>query len=311
MRPEILAIGREKIDAYLAAEPRLRQYRMYFDDILRAAPHTLTPAEEKVLARMSALGDTGGTVQSVFRSADMPFPEMTLASGEKVRLDAAGYAKHRASPNKADRDAAFKAFWTRYNEFTRTLAATLNAHVRRTSPTRTCASSDVARRGAVRLQHPAQRLHATARRRAREPADAASLPEAAPEDHGPAAARLRGPLCADRAAGEPRIHAGAGDGADARLVRAARQGIRRDAAQGLRRRAGWTSCRTPARAPARTAPWCTACTRTSCSTSTVPGTTSRRWRTSRGTRCTRTCRTRTSPMRRRAIRRSWPRWPRR
>ena len=129
MRPEILAIGREKIDAYLAAEPQLRQYRMYFDDILRAAPHTLSPAEEKVFARMGALGATGSTVQSVFRSADMPFPEITLSNGEKVRLDAAGYEKYRASPNKADRDAAFKAFWTRYNEFTRTYAATLNAAV--------------------------------------------------------------------------------------------------------------------------------------------------------------------------------------
>jgi len=129
MRPEILAIGREQIDAYLAAEPRLRQYGMYFDNILRAAPHTLSPAEEKVLARMGALGATGSTVQSVFRSADMPFPEITLANGEKVRLDASGYEKYRASPNKADRDAAFKAFWTRYNEFTRTFAATLNATV--------------------------------------------------------------------------------------------------------------------------------------------------------------------------------------
>ena len=129
MRPEILAIGREQIDAYLAAEPRLRQYGMYFDNILRAAPHTLSPAEEKVLARMGVLGTTGGTVQSVFRSADMPFPEITLANGEKARLDASGYEKYRASPNKADRDAAFKAFWTRYNEFTRTFAATLNATV--------------------------------------------------------------------------------------------------------------------------------------------------------------------------------------
>jgi oligoendopeptidase F len=129
MRPELLALGREKLDAYLAAEPRLRQYGMYFDDILRAAPHTLSPAEEKVYARMSALGQAGGAVQSVFRSADLPFPDITLASGEKVRLDAAGYEKYRRSPVKADRDAAFVAFWDRYGEFTRTFATTLNATV--------------------------------------------------------------------------------------------------------------------------------------------------------------------------------------
>ncbi len=78
MRPEILALGREKIDANLAAEPKLGQYRMFFDDILRAAPHTLTPAEEKIYARMAVLGEAGGTLQSVFRSADLPFPEVTL-----------------------------------------------------------------------------------------------------------------------------------------------------------------------------------------------------------------------------------------
>ena len=129
MRPEILALGREKIDSYLVAEPSLGQYRMFFDDILRAAPHTLTPAEEKVFARMAALGEAGGTLQSVFRSADLPFPEVTFSTGEKVRLDAAAYSKWRASPHKADRDLAFKAFWTSYGQYTRTFATTLNAHV--------------------------------------------------------------------------------------------------------------------------------------------------------------------------------------
>jgi oligoendopeptidase F len=129
MRPELLAVGRDKIDRFVAAEPRLAQYRMFFDDILRAAPHTLSPAEEKLVARAGALAQTAGTVHSVFTGADLPYPEVTLSTGEKVRLDAAAYSLHRASPVKADRDAVFKAFWGRYGEFTRTLAATLNAHV--------------------------------------------------------------------------------------------------------------------------------------------------------------------------------------
>jgi oligoendopeptidase F len=47
---------------------------MFFDDILRAAPHTLSAEEEKVYARMSELADTGGTVHSVFTDAELPFP---------------------------------------------------------------------------------------------------------------------------------------------------------------------------------------------------------------------------------------------
>ena len=130
MRPEILAVGRPTIERFLAEEPRLAQYRMYLDDILRAAPHTLSPAEEKIVARAGAMAQTGRTVHSVFSNADLPFPEVTLSTGEKVRLDAAAYTKYRASPVKADRDAVFAAFWGRYGEFTRTLATTLDAHVR-------------------------------------------------------------------------------------------------------------------------------------------------------------------------------------
>lgn len=129
MRPELIAVGRERIDAYVAAEPKLAQYRMFFDDVLRATPHTLGPDEEKVVARMSVLGEAGGTVQSVLRGADLPFPEVTFSDGQKVRLDASAYEKYRASSNKADRDLAFKAFWESYDAFKRTFAATLNAHV--------------------------------------------------------------------------------------------------------------------------------------------------------------------------------------
>lgn len=129
MRPEILSVGRARIDGFFAAEPRLAQYRMFFDDILRGAPHTLSPAEEKIVARAGSLAQTGGTVHSVFTSAELPFPQITLSTGEKVRLDAAAYTRYRASPVKADRDAVFAAFWGRYGEFTGTLATTLNAHV--------------------------------------------------------------------------------------------------------------------------------------------------------------------------------------
>jgi oligoendopeptidase F len=130
MRPEILAVGRPTIERFLAAEPRLGQYRMFLDDILRAAPHTLSPAEEKIVAQAGAMAPTGQQVHNVFTNADLPFPEVTLSTGEKVRLDASAYTKYRASPVKADRDAVFAAFWDRYGDYTRTLATTLDAHVR-------------------------------------------------------------------------------------------------------------------------------------------------------------------------------------
>ncbi|HSQ69382.1 MAG TPA: oligoendopeptidase F [Steroidobacteraceae bacterium] len=129
MRPEILALGRPAVERLLQSEPALAPYRMFFDDILRAAPHTLSAAEEQIVARAGIMAQGPGAVHSIFTNAELPFPEVTLSTGEKVRLDAAAYTKYRGSPVQADRELVFKAFWGRYGEFTRTLATSLNAHV--------------------------------------------------------------------------------------------------------------------------------------------------------------------------------------
>jgi oligoendopeptidase F len=129
LQPEILAIGKGRIGEFVAEQPKLGQYRMFFDNILRAAPHTLSPAEEKIVAQSGLMAGSGDTVYSVFTSAELPFPEVRFSTGEKVRLDGAAFAKYRASTVKADRDLAFQAFFGSYDDFTSTLATTLNAQI--------------------------------------------------------------------------------------------------------------------------------------------------------------------------------------
>ncbi len=129
-RPELLALGQPKVKALVAAEPKLSVYQAVFDDILRNAPHTLSSGEEKLVAQAGDIQDSGQAVHSVFTDADLPYPEILLNGGQKVRLDAAGYTKYRADGDRANRLKVFKAFWTRYNEFRRTLAATLYAQVK-------------------------------------------------------------------------------------------------------------------------------------------------------------------------------------
>lgn len=129
-RPELLALGQPKVKALIAAEPKLAAYQPVFDDILRNAPHTLSSGEEKLVAQAGDIQDSGQAVHSVLTDADLPYPEIQLAGGQKVRLDAAGYTKYRADGDRSNRLKVFKAFWTRYNEFRRTLAATLYAQVK-------------------------------------------------------------------------------------------------------------------------------------------------------------------------------------
>ena len=64
-----------------------------------------------------------------FTGADFPYPEIVLSSGEKVRLDPSGFARVRASAVRADRDAAFKAFFQAHDAFKGTLGTLLYGQV--------------------------------------------------------------------------------------------------------------------------------------------------------------------------------------
>ena len=50
IEPELLKVGAETIDRFIGSEARLRNYNFYLHDVLRRAPHTLSDAEEKILA---------------------------------------------------------------------------------------------------------------------------------------------------------------------------------------------------------------------------------------------------------------------
>jgi len=130
IEPEILALGAERVRGFVAAFPPLGEYRQPLEDILRRAPHTLTPEAEKIVAQAGSLESAAADIRGIFANADFPYPEVTLKSGEKVRLDAAAYTKYRAASSRDDRLLVFKEFWGTYNGFTRTLGTALNAHVR-------------------------------------------------------------------------------------------------------------------------------------------------------------------------------------
>ncbi|HSN13720.1 MAG TPA: oligoendopeptidase F [Anaeromyxobacteraceae bacterium] len=128
LRPELLALGPDKVKTFLAREPRLAPYRQPLDDVLRWKPHTLSAAEERVAAEAGNLS-AGQSVYSVFKDADLPYPVVKLSTGEE-RVDQASFGLLRASPVREDRLAVFKAFFGAFSSFQRTLGTTLYAQVR-------------------------------------------------------------------------------------------------------------------------------------------------------------------------------------
>ncbi len=130
IEPEIVAISPEKIEKFISDEPGLRPYRMYLGDLQRKKAHRLSEKEEKIIAEAGLMASGPSSIFGVFSNAEMPFPEIELSDGKKVLLNQAGYCLHRASANRADRQAVFQAFWSKYNEFKQTFGVQLYAQVK-------------------------------------------------------------------------------------------------------------------------------------------------------------------------------------
>jgi len=128
--PELIAVGEAKIKAFIAQEPGLKTYAFGLEETLRSAPHILGAEAEGVLSASGMVTDTPSTVYSILTNADMPWPTIKLSDGTEARLDASGYSKYRAIPNRADREAVFHAFWGKYKEFERSLGVTLFSQVK-------------------------------------------------------------------------------------------------------------------------------------------------------------------------------------
>jgi oligoendopeptidase F len=131
VEPEILKVGKPTVDKAIASEARLKPYGFYLNDIFRRAAHTLSDAEEKLLADAGPLAGSPSNIYTILTNADFPYPTITLKDGKTMKIDQAGYSDVRTSPVRDDRKAAMSAFFGALGGFTRTMGMTMNSSVQR------------------------------------------------------------------------------------------------------------------------------------------------------------------------------------
>lgn len=131
--PEILEVGADKLNGFLAELAALEPYKHDIQDTLRQAEHVLGADAEAMMAATSMMRSTPSNTYRTLANADMPWPTITLSSGEEVRLDQSAYSKYRSTDVRSDRQAVFENFWGKWKEFERTTGTTLagqvNVHV--------------------------------------------------------------------------------------------------------------------------------------------------------------------------------------
>jgi oligoendopeptidase F len=122
LAPEVVGLGRDKVEAFLAQDAVLRQHFDFFlRDTLRNAPHTLSPETE-------AVAQPNNVFQQL-ADAELPYPTIELAGGEKTRLDRSAYERLRTAKSRAERKAVFDAFWGAFKGYQGTMGAILNTQV--------------------------------------------------------------------------------------------------------------------------------------------------------------------------------------
>jgi oligoendopeptidase F len=110
IEPEILKMDNATLQRFITQEARLQVYRHYLDDVTRRRPHTLSEAEEKLLATSAVMASGPSSAYSIFSNSDFPYPTVILRDGKSTKLNSAAYELHRASPVREDREKVMASF---------------------------------------------------------------------------------------------------------------------------------------------------------------------------------------------------------
>jgi oligoendopeptidase F len=130
IRPEMLAMPEEKLLEFINQKKELGVYRHYFDDLLRTKKHTLSPAEEKILALSSEVTQAPYNAFSMFTNADLKFPIVKDDQGKDVEISHGRYYAAMYSQDREFRQRAYKNYYKPFKNYTNTFAALLNGNLK-------------------------------------------------------------------------------------------------------------------------------------------------------------------------------------
>ena len=125
--PEIMAISDEDLDRFYTEEPRLERYRRYLTNMRRRKAHTLSAAEEKLLAAAGEMAGAPDDIYGMFADADIQFADAVDSQGNHYPLRQGNFVSYEESPDRQLRKSAYENLYDSFNNFKNSAAAMLNA----------------------------------------------------------------------------------------------------------------------------------------------------------------------------------------
>ena len=125
--PEIMAIPDETLEGFYASYPQLERYRRSLTDTRRFKEHTLSAAEEKLLASARSMSSAPDTIYGAFADADITFPDAMDAQGNPHHLSQGTFVLCEESQDRVLRKNAYENLYHGFGAYKNTAAAILNA----------------------------------------------------------------------------------------------------------------------------------------------------------------------------------------
>ena len=125
--PEIMAIPEETLEGFYKAAPELERYRRYLNNERRRKAHTLSAAEERLLAAAGEMANAPDTVFGSFINADMRYPDAVDSEGKPHALSQSTFVPLEESGDRALRKSAYENLYNTLGGMRNTAAGLLDA----------------------------------------------------------------------------------------------------------------------------------------------------------------------------------------
>ena len=125
--PEIMAIPEESLEGFYADCPRLERYRRYLTDQRRKKAHTLSAAEERLLAAAAEMAGAPDSIYSSLLNADLTYPDAVDSEGKSHSLSQSTFVPLEESGDRVLRKSAYENLYHTLNGMRNTAAGLLDA----------------------------------------------------------------------------------------------------------------------------------------------------------------------------------------
>ena len=127
---ELLELDDAQMARFYEQQPELELYRRALDRVFARRAHTLTPAEEKLLASAADMASQPDNIFSLLNDADLRFDDAIDAQGDAHPVTHGSYIPLLMSPDRTLRESAYRSLYATYTQFRNTCAATLGAQMK-------------------------------------------------------------------------------------------------------------------------------------------------------------------------------------